>query len=277
MGWSLIAAGAAIGLAGIFGGSKSKGATYIDIKYPEPDPIEIEMASMQLEMARELKAKIDDPTLMRDIYRLLPETKMSADDRARFTEEYADITKQVTLSNMNQAKQAAGQNIDDMVEKGQMTQKQGDRQRIENDARINAMMSVLGKKMEASRIGLARNTWLQDQSSNIRSASAIASVDQANKSLLNATLQGGLNYFQKRAGNQMAMQSSIAQANLGTWADTSQTKSNFMLNTLTGATQTALGAQSQYQQNKVLQDILWEYQQPKVSSAASSIVSDIRG
>lgn len=256
MGWSLIAAGAAIGLAGIFGGSKSKGATYIDIKYPEPDPIEIEMASMQLEMARELKAKIDDPTLMRDIYRLLPETKMSADDRARFTEEYADITKQVTLSNMNQAKQAAGQNIDDMVEKGQMTQKQGDRQRIENDARINAMMSVLGKKMEASRIGLARNTWLQDQSSNIRSASAIASVDQANKSLLNATLQGGLNYFQKRAGNQMAMQSSIAQANLGTWADTSQTKSDFMLSSLMGATKLGLGAYSQYQQNQTIDSLV---------------------
>jgi len=248
---TVVGGAAGLVLGGLFGGSRQKGPTYINIKYPEPDPIEQEIAKIQLDMAKDLYEKVKDPTLMRDIYKLLPETNMSKEDRARFTDEYAKISQEATVVAMGEAGKAAGEDLDSLVARGVMTQSQADRQRVENEARIRAMTSILNKRLEASRIGFTRNAWVQDQQANIGVASTISKIDQANKSLLNATLQGGLNYFQQRSKNAMALQSSLANANLQTYADTSKTKSDFMMNALGMGAKVGLDA---YSLSKVPED-----------------------
>lgn len=256
MGWMLDAVGVGLAATGIIAGTKQEGPESISVKYPEPDPIEKEMASFQLKTALELKERIDDPKILQDIFKLLPETKMSAEDRARFTSEYADITKRVTLQNMEQGKMAMGETLDSLVERGVMTQKQADNQRIQNEARINAMMSVLSKRLEASRIGMARNTWLQEQQGNAGMASTIAKVDQTNRSMLNATLESGLNYFANRDQNVTGLQAKVNSANLQNFLGTSESKFNFQQNALLSSTNTALTGLKEYQDKQILEEAL---------------------
>lgn len=258
MAWPLLA-GAGLALGGIFLGSNLDRPENISVDYPSPDPIEQEIVKLQLELAGRLRDKVNDPQLMKDIYSLLPEDKMSEEDRMRFTQEYAKISEDATLAAMGEAGKAMGRDIDELVDKGILTEKQGNEQRIENEARIRAMMSVLQKRLDASRIGFARNAWLKEQKSNLNEASVIANVDQTNRNLLNETVQSGLGYFQKRNAGEFNLQSSVNEANIKNYLSAEDTKSSFRSGIFKAAAETGLGILKDSKERQELEDILRRY------------------
>jgi hypothetical protein len=165
----------------------------VSVQVQEPTPAEREWASQQLELFRNLRQRVSDPVLMQEIIKNLPEMDMSPADRALLTAEYAEIKGEIAQIGADQANMAFGQNIDDLVARGVMDSEQANRLRIENQAAVNATMSIYEKKLEASRIAMARNEYIRSAKSGLTTSSIFANVDSTNKALYMSAGQGLLN------------------------------------------------------------------------------------
>jgi len=213
-------AGAIIAAASHIAGNLQDGADDISVSYPDPNPVEKKIANFQLESARSLREKIDDPRILQTIYQQLPDTKMSAEDRAAFTEEYAQIKQRVAAMSAEQSNRAMGEELDSLVSRGVLSQEAADKQRIKNEAAVNAVLKIYNKKLDAARIGMARGQYLRDSELGIKNASAINEVDQRNRQIYNGVIQQALQNMERRQNVESYIDNKVADANTG----------NFMFN-----------------------------------------------
>lgn len=227
-------AGAIIAAGSHIGGMLADRPDEINVTYPAASEMEQRISKYQLEAARGLREKIDDPRILEDIYRMLPETKMSEADRAAFTNEFAHIKQQVATVGLNQAGQAMGQKLDDMVARGAMSQDEADRQRLKNEAAINAVMSIYNKKLDAARIGMARGQYLKNAQAGLQVGSAIQQVDQANRSIYNAVISQALQNLERRQAGQLGVQMGVEKANLANDMNTGEILNTFQSTIMQG-------------------------------------------
>lgn len=238
-------AGAVIVIGSMIGANAEEPPEQVTINYPAPDPIEEEIAKMQLDIARKMKAQVDDPRIMQDIYKLLPEANMSPDDRTKFANEYTEIKKEVIATGMEQTNQAFGEKLDDLVSRGVMSQEQADRQRVKNESAINAITSIIGNRLDASQISAARNYFFKKGATNLLSASAIATVDQRARDIFTSAVKGGLSYYLQKAQNVTDFQIKEMMANTQFSIDIKSAYNEFQRGALIGmGTNTMQGYQA---------------------------------
>jgi hypothetical protein len=205
-----------MGILDIFGDKPDD----VSVQVAEPTAAEREWASRQLELARGLRERVNDPTLMEEIFRNLPEMEMSPADRAILTAEYAEIKGEIAQIGADQANMAYGQSIDDLVARGVMDPEQANRQRIENQAAVNATMSIYNKKLEASRLAMARAEYIKSAGKKLTTASIFANVDSMNKNLYMSAGQNILNTELKERRMRLGLETAVGSAN--TQADIAQ-------------------------------------------------------
>lgn len=191
----------------------------------EPSEIEQKISSYQLEVARNLSSKIADPKVMESIYALLPATRMSMADRTKFTEEYTDIKKRVATASLEQSNKAFGMNLDDMVSRGVVSQEFADKQKMKNEAAVNTVISMYNKKLDAARIGMARDQYFKSSQAGLQTAGYIADIDNRNQQIYNGVISqalanltsketAGINYSGSLANAALHNQQLINQGNL---------------------------------------------------------------
>ena len=185
----------------------------VSVQVEEPTPAEREWASRQLELARGLRERVNDPTLMEEIYRNLPEMEMSPADRSLLTAEYAEIKGEIAQIGADQANMAFGQSIDDLVARGVMDSEQANRIRIENQAAVNATMSIYNKKLDASRIAMARSEYIKSAGQGLTTASIFANVDSMNKRLYIGAGQNILGTELKEKRMRLGIDTAVSSAN----------------------------------------------------------------
>ena len=253
MAWPLIIAGAAIFAGGLTGGAATKsGGGGMNFAYPEATPEEKEMAKMQLSMAKELKGKIDDPKLLRDLYKNLPKQNMDSEDISRFASDFDEIDNQIAQIALDQSKMALGKNLSDWVQSGQMTEKQAEDIEITSRAKLDAMRNILIDKGEASRIKFEREVFLGSQKQGLNVAGLINDIDTRNKSLFNNVVKTGLDYATTRAKNVMGLQINQQQAENQANIANYQTKNAFLQSALQMGAQTAVSGYNSYQNNQYM-------------------------
>ncbi len=223
--------GGGIAAIGLIGGLTQDEPDPINVNYPDPDPIEMEMARIQLKIARDLKEQIGDPKIMQEIFRLLPAEKMSAEDRAAFTDEYAQISQTIASTSLQQSSQAMGQDIQSLVDRGVIGQDTADRMRAKNESAISSVESILNKKLEANRIGMARGQFISKQSRNMSTAGLLAQVDDNTKRMFNVVSQNALSSLSKRRENIGGLQQALATTNNELSLSISGAKQDFGLQT----------------------------------------------
>lgn len=199
----------------------------IKIQYAEPTEQEKEISRKQLEIARALKDRVDNPSIAEEIYRNLPEMNMSNRDRAAFTSEFTRIKQDVVKAGMTIANQAYGQNIDSMVERGAMSPEHAARVKAENSAAVGAMAKIYNKKIDAARYGMARNAFIGKGKQGLATSSAIAQVDSVNKNLYQSTISQGLKYHQKERAAKAGFGLDVAGQNFRNDLSTQQLKTQF--------------------------------------------------
>ena len=252
---SLAIAGAILGGIGVLGGLFEDKPDPISIKYPGPSAIEQEVTKLQLQVARKLSKQISDPTIKQDIYKLLPETKMSAADRNAYTQEFAQIKQEMGVAALQQGEMALGQQLDDLVDRGAMSSEAAEKQKAQNKAAINAMANIWNKKADAARILMVRNQWTREQGQNLMAASSLADIDQGAKNLFNQVTGSALNYFNQRRQNVLGLQSAIANANTQMDIEASQTKQDFVMGTAMMAGQGYLGQRQRLANQEYLESM----------------------
>jgi len=242
---AVVIAGAIIALGSLIGGvTQSKPGQIEDVKYPEADPTEQEIAKMQLEVARKLREQVDDPTVMQEIYKLLPEENMSAIDRMQFAKEYADIKKQIFATGAQMANEAVGERLEDLVSRGVISPEQAQRQREANEMEIGATLSTMGKRLDAAQIRMARTDWMKKGSLGIGGAGILAQIDQNARSLFNQAVSGGLAAGISRRKSDLNLQSILARSNMQTGIEMAAARTNFGLTFLGGAGKMGVSAMS---------------------------------
>lgn len=202
MAWPLIAVGAALMVGSAAGASAEEGGDVLNLTYPAPSQEEKLANDTLAQLATQLyeeSGKVN-PELYRDIFETLPETKMSDEARARLTKAYKEVNILADSKAMERAGMAFGKKIDDLVASGAMSATQGDTQKLQNEARVRAMMSTLSKRWQATEIADARKMWVGEQKSDAKTAGALAQVKAKNQYFMNAAIDQGLKYSLKRAG-----------------------------------------------------------------------------
>jgi len=187
----------------------------IDVTYPEVTETEKEIASMQLNIVEQLQTRIGDPAVKELIYSSLPHTDMNEKDLAKYTMEFANIKKEVTEAGVDLASKSYGRNIDQMVARGQIRKETADQMKIENQAAVSAMKSVYNKKLEANRISMARNYFINKGKLGLQTAGVVASVDSMNKRLYADSLSGLSNWYQNQRKAKLGMDIEVSKANMG--------------------------------------------------------------
>lgn len=171
-----------------------------------------------------------DPEFYKRVFEGLPETKMGADDRQRLAKTYDEISLLANQKAIQQAGQAFGENMDDLVRRGVMTPAQADKQKLQNEARVRAMMSVLDKRWQATEIADARKMWVGDQGSTARGVGILAGVRQKNQMLMNSAIDGGLRNALRRAEIAQDIQTKQFWANEKNAIEANQAKWRFWTN-----------------------------------------------
>lgn len=253
MAWPLVIAGAAIFAGGLMGGASTKsGGNRIEFHYPEPTPEEKEMAKLQLDMAKQLRGKIDDPRYMRDILKLLPKQNMDKEDLERFTMEFDEIDNQIGQVVLRESQKALGENLSDWVSSGRMTSKQAEDIERTSTAKLRAMENILAERGDATRIIFARKAFLGDQQQGLSVASLINDIDSKNKNLFNNVVQTGLDYAQTRAKNVMGLQSQQQSAQTQANISNYQTQNQFLMSALQMGASTVSSGVNSYQNNQYM-------------------------
>ena len=256
MAWPLI--GGLLAGAGFLGGLLQKGPEQINVQYPGPSPIEQEVSKMQLQVARQLAKQAEDPMVKQNIYKLLPETKMSEADRNAYIQEFAQIKQEMGNVALEQSKQAVGQDLDSMVERGVISREQANRQKAQNETAINAMANIWNKKTDAARIAMARGQWMRKSGQKLGIASALAEVDRGAKDLFAQATGAGLSYFNRRNQNVMGLQSALQRANTQMELETSGMRSQFIGGSLLMAGKGYMAKRERDANRKFLEDLLKE-------------------
>jgi hypothetical protein len=231
-------AGAIVTAVGQVGGLTQSGPGALNFDVPDENPIAKQIAKYQLQIAREMAGKMDDPRTKEAIYKLLPEADMSETDRSRFTEEYTDIKKEVAATGMQQVNQAVGRDLDELVRKGVISSEQAERQRMKNDANVSAVLSVINKRLDASRIRMARQEYIKKGMSGIEGASALAEVDESYRRAFNAAVGSGLDFGLRRAAQGQSLLTRAALQQEDTSLSEFATRKSFSMGSLLAAAET---------------------------------------
>ncbi len=270
MAWPLIvmAVGAGI-MAGATAGGASEDDSYTAINTPK-SILETEYASVFLSMAKTLSQEADDPRVKEDIYKMLPASSMNSEDRAKFTSEFAVIKKEIANYGMNQSAQAFGKNIDKQVAKGTLSQKTADKMKTENTAALNSVMSIYNKRLDATRIQMARNEYFKKGSQKLDTAGLISNVDNANKSVLNAAVNTGINYYSTERGRHTELLSAVRNANSSMAQGMKAIKNDFVMGAISLGARAGGQAYGAYLSNKQSQDENNRIQSLQVGSGGSA-------
>ena len=223
------AIGAALAGGTLVGGMLMEGADDINVQYPEPGPVEKQIAHLQLETARDLSAKVNDPKMREMIYKNLPEVKMSQADRMAYTKEVGDIKKQMASASMDMAGRAYGMSLDDAVSKGRMSQEQANSHRIKNEAALNATLKIYNKKLDASRISMARNKFFKEQNTKMRTGGLFQDIDSMNKRTLSTVMSNALGAQQQDRARKLNLKQSVQSANWQNELLTKGTRADLLL------------------------------------------------
>lgn len=190
----------------------------------EVSEIEQKISELQLNVASDLRGKIDDPNILDFIYQSLPSENMSQSDMSRFTKEYTVIKQQVAAVGMEQSNMAMGQQIDDLVARGVISQETADKQKMKNTAAINAVTKIYNKRLDAARISMARGEFFNDAQSGLNSASITSKVDETNRQIYNSVVRQALSTLTHRQGLEANLANQSLNASLQ--ADLSNAESN---------------------------------------------------
>lgn len=199
----LIYAGAALATAATAAANSLSGPDNVETPYAPPNPVESEIAKLQLNIARGLREQIDDPRVLESIYNQLPDTKMSEADRSAFTKEYTEIKKQVASVGAEQSKSAMGEKLDNLVSRGVMSQEAADKQQMKNNAAVNAVIKIYNKKLDAAQIGMSRSQYFRDANAGMAASSSISQVDSQSRRIYNDVINQAMNNMQRRRGYQL--------------------------------------------------------------------------
>lgn len=158
------------------------------------------ISSLQYEAAKELRSKIDNPQILEFIYSQLPTESMSESDMSAFTNEYTQIKQQVAAASMAEANKAAGQDLDNLVSRGVISQESANRQKLKNKAAVNAVVSIVNKKLDAARIGMARSKYFSDASTGLKTAEITGNIDEQARDIYSSVVSRALSNITHRQG-----------------------------------------------------------------------------
>jgi hypothetical protein len=215
MAWPLIIVGAALMAGSGIGASQEENGDILNLGYPDASTEEQLASKNMLDLATKLyeDSNGSDPEFYKQVFEGLPENKMSAEDRQRLAKKYDEINILANQKAIAQAGQAFGENMDELVARGVMSPAQADKQKLQNEAKVRAMMSVLNKRWQATEISDARKMWVGDQRSGAQGVGVLANVRAKNQVMFNQVVDSGLRNSLKRAGAIQDFQSSQMWAN----------------------------------------------------------------
>ena len=172
------------------------------------------MAKYQLETAREMQSKVNDPAVMEMVYKNLPTKNMMGADRARFATEYADIKKRIKTSGMTQANRAAGENLDSLVSRGVISSEFANKQKLKNQAATNAVIKIYNQKIDAEKRRVSRAQFMQDQATGLNAAGVAAEIDATNQAIYNNTISSALSNISAKETAEAQRHGAAANAQL---------------------------------------------------------------
>lgn len=202
---------------------------------------EKKISQIQFESARDLRSKIDDPRILEFIYSSLPADRMSEADQQRFTQEFSEIKQRVATIGLQESNRAMGQELDDLVARGVLSPQAATKQRIKNEAAVNAVISIYNKKLDAARIGMARGEFFKQAGERMGGASLVSQVNQRNREIYNNVVSGALSNLSHRQG----VESNIANRQLSAALQGDIGKSEARGELISGLTELAAPAISQ--------------------------------
>lgn len=200
MAWPvLIIAGAAVMAGAGIGASQEEmegEGSILTKPYPSASTEEKLAADTLAELATKLYEDSNgkDPEFYKKVFEGLPETKMSDEARSRLAAKYKEVNLMADQKMMEQAGEAFGERMDSLVERGVMSPVQADKQKLQNEARIRSMMSILDKRWKATEIADARKMWVGDQRSSAQGVGVLGQVRAKNQALMNQAIDTGLKH-----------------------------------------------------------------------------------
>jgi hypothetical protein len=189
---------------------------------------EKKVSQVQLRALSELRSKIEDPRILDFIYSSLPANRMSKEDQRRFTNEFSEIKQRVASIGLQESNRAMGQELNDLVARGVISSEAATKQRIKNEAAVNAVMNIYNKKMDAARIGMARGEFFKQAGEGMESASLVSSINQKNKEIYNNVVSTALNNLTHRQGLESNIANRQADATLMSNLNKTEAKSDLI-------------------------------------------------
>jgi hypothetical protein len=252
MAWPLIVVGAALMATSAAGQATEEGGDMLKKPYPEPSDQEKIASKQMLDLAQSLyeKSAGSDPEFYKRVFEGLPATKMSDADKSRLAKSYDEISATVNKNAIMTAGQAFGEDMDSLVARGAMSPVQADAQKMKNDARVKAMMSILDKRWQATQSADARSMWLGQQKVNAQGVGLLENVRSKNQSMLNQVIDTGLKHALSVAGQEQQYQTAQMNANEKVLMEKRAADYNFWGNFFLPGKMGSMGSQSTSTQNQ---------------------------
>ena len=229
-GWFAAAAGLAIMLGSAYKASQEESPTMGTVKWPRKTPFEQQMIDYQAGVMSDLREEVRDPEVMEAIYSSLPEGTMSPEAAQKFELEFSEVSAQASSAMLQNTGKIYGENVDELRRKGLITSDQADRQKIMNQAALNAVQKQHENKMNATQGKAAISSWMSDQTEGLQTAEAIASVRNKNMDLLDRALTDATRYkFEEKKG-EMNLIDELKLASSEFDITNAETKNNMYIN-----------------------------------------------
>ena len=256
MSWLGAAIGGGLTLAGMIGGATQDppGPAQVDDaeEYFE-HPVAEAMAQKQFKIAQQLK---DISPAMKDaVFQLLPVSDMGPEDRKKFAQAYTEIKAEVGKTALEQVGRAGGQSLQNMVERGVLTQAQADRQKATNQAGINAMAKIYENKLKASEIKMGREDWLRRMSDTSRSANVVAAVSNNAERLMNRAVGAGLGYMGAKKRGISEIELALSRANTSNDISAGNAQFNTLLTSGVGLADLGTDIYTKYKQSRAWDEL----------------------
>jgi len=248
--------GAGLTAASMAGTMLTKGPKDINVDYPEATPLEKQMAKMQFDAYLKIKEQVQDPTVLRDILDLLPSKNMAKEDLAKYEKEYQQTNAKLTQTAMEQANRAVGTDIKSLVDRGVISEEQGQQQLKVNSERINEMANIHFKKLESERLGRTRNDFISRSGQDMTSAGLIAKEQASGQNTMNAIVKNLLGQGQSEAGNRLNLASKVTTGNFNNAMSTYNARSGGLVDMSTNIINDYSKKQQQKKDNERIAEIL---------------------
>ena len=250
------AIGAGLTAASMAGTMLTKGPGDIKVDYPDATPLEKQMAKIQFDAYLKIKEQVQDPAMLKDILDLLPSKNMAKEDLAKYEKEYQQTNAKLTQTAVEQANRAVGTDIQDLVDRGVISEEQGQQQLKVNTERINEMANINFKKLEAERLGRTRSDFMGRAGQDMTSAGLIAKQQSSGQGTMNAIVKNLLGQGQSEAGNRLNMASNVATGNFNNAMSTYTKKTGALMETSTNIINDYVKKQQRDKDSEKLAEIL---------------------